>query len=76
MVYIIIIFAIIITGISSIVDEGSFFSKLSLSALVAAVALVLLRWVMGWALMTLLAKISIATAILAALVAIIMKMAK
>ena len=73
MTALIIIGAIIVGTISYIVDEGSFFSKLALSALVAAIAFLLLRWITGWVLMTTLAKISAATTILSTLVNIIRK---
>lgn len=68
-----IIGAIIIGIICYIVDEGSAFSKLALSALVAAIAFVLLRWLTDWELMTTLAKIGAATTILSTLVNIIRK---
>ena len=73
MTALIVIGAIIVGTICYIVDEGSFFSKLALAALVAAVAFVLLRWITGWELMTMLAKISAATTILSTLVNIIRK---
>ena len=69
----IVIGAIIVGGICYIVDEGSFFSKLALAALVAAIAFVLLRWITGWELMTTLAKVSAATTILSTLVNIVRK---
>ena len=73
MTALIVIGAIIIGGICYIVDEGSFFSKLALAALVAAIAFVLLRWITGWDLMTILAKVSAATTILSTLVNIVRK---
>lgn len=76
MTYLIIIVAILFVVISEIIDEGSFFSKLSLSALVASIAFSLLRWITGWTIMTLLAKISITVVILSALIAIIARMAE
>ncbi len=75
MTALIVIGAIIVGSICYIVDEGSFFSKLALASLVAAIAFVLLRWITGWELMTTLAKISVATTILSALVNIIRKIA-
>lgn len=73
MTVLIIIGAIIVGAISCIVDEGGFFSKLALSALAAAIAFLLLRWITGWVFMTTLAKISAATTILSTLVNIIRK---
>lgn len=73
MTALIIIGAIIVGTICHIVDEGSFFSKLALAALVAAIAFVLLRWITGWELMTTLAKFSAATTILSTLVNVIRK---
>lgn len=73
MTALIVIGAIIVGSICYIVDEGSFFSKLALAALVAAVAFLLLRWITGWELMTMFAKISAATTILSTLVNIIRK---
>ena len=73
MTALIIIGASIIGAICYIVDEGSFFSKLALSALVAAIAFVLLRWITNWELMTTLAKVSASTTILSTLVNIIRK---
>ena len=67
--------AIIVGLICYIVDEGSFFSKLALASLVAAVAFVLLRWITDWELMTTLAKLSAATTILSTLINIIGKIA-
>lgn len=73
MTALIVIGAIIVGSICYIVDEGSFFSKLGLAALVAAVAFVLLRWITGWELMTALAKISAAATVLSTLANIIRK---
>ena len=74
MTALIIIGAIIIGGVCYVVDEGSFFSKLALAALVAAVAFVLLRWITAWEFMTVLAKFAGATTVLSVLVNIIRKM--
>lgn len=74
MTYLIIIVAILFVVISEIIDEGIFFSKLSLSAFVASIAFVLLRWITSWTILTLLAKISISVVILSALIAIIARM--
>lgn len=73
MTAVIIIGAIIVGTICYIADEGSFFSKLALAALVAAIAFVLLRWITGWVFMTTLAKIGATTTILSTLVNIIRK---
>ena len=73
MTALIVIGAIIVGSICYLVDGGSFFSKLALAALVAAVAFLLLRWITGWELMTMLAKISAAMTILSTLVNIIRK---
>ena len=58
MTVLIVVGAIIVGTICYIVDEGSFLSKLALSALVSAIAFVILRWITGWELMTTLAKVS------------------
>lgn len=71
MTALIIIGAIIVGTICHIVDEGSFFSKLALSALVAAIAFLLLRWITGWEFVTTLAKLGATTTILSALITII-----
>ena len=71
----IIIGAIVFALISIIVEEGDFFSKLALSALVAALAFLLLWWVTGWELMTTLAKLGAAVTILSTLWVIIRKIA-
>lgn len=73
MTALIIIGAVIVGTIFYIADEGSFFSKLALAALVAAIAFVLLRWITGWTFMTTLAKVGAATAILSTLLNIIRK---
>lgn len=73
MTVLIVIGAIIVGSICYIVDEGSFFSKLTLAALVAAIAFVLLRWITGWEWMTTLARVSTAITILSTLVNIIRK---
>ena len=73
MTALIIIGAVIFGIISYIIDEGSFFSKLALAALVAAVAFVLLGWITDWELMFHLAKVGAATAVLSTLVNIIRK---
>ena len=73
MTALIVIGAILVGSICYIVDKGSFFSKLALAALVAAVAFVLLRWITGWEFMTTLAKISATTTILSTLINIIGK---
>ena len=73
MTVLIIIGAVIVGIICYISDEGSFLSKLALASLVAAIALVLLRWITGRELMTTLAKVSITTTILSALINIIRK---
>ena len=75
MTALIVIGAIIVGIICYIVEDGGFFSKLALAALVASAAFALLRWVTGWELMTTLAKISATTTILSALVNIIRKIA-
>ena len=73
MTALIVIGAIIVGSICYIADEGSFFSKLALAALVAAVAFVLLRWITGWEFMTTLAKVSAAMTVLSTLVNIVRK---
>ncbi len=71
MTVLIIIGAVIVGVVCCISEEGSFFSRLALSAFVAAIAFLLLRWITGWELMTTLAKISGATTILSTLANII-----
>ena len=73
MTALIIIGAIIVGTICYVADEGSFFSKLALAALVAAIGFVLLKWVTGWELMTTLAKVGAATAIVSTLLNILRK---
>ena len=73
MTVLIVMGAIIVGAVCYIVDEGSFYSKLALSALVSAIAFVLLRWITGWELMSVLAKVSATTMILSTLVNIIRK---
>ena len=73
MTVLVIIGAIIVGIICYIIDEGSFFSKLSLAALAAAIAFIFLRWITDWELMRTFAKISAATAILSALINVIKK---
>ena len=73
MTAVIVILAIVIGAICYIADEGSFFSRLALAALVAAIAFVLLQWITGWEFMTTLAKLSATATILSTLVNIIRK---
>lgn len=76
MTYVIIILIVLVAVISTVVSEGGFLSKLSLSAIIAAVAFMLIKWITGWTIMALFAKICGAVAILVALVAIIRKIAE
>lgn len=73
MTVLIIIGAIIVCGISSIVNEGGFLSKASLCGTVAAPAFLLLKWITQWDFMGTMAKISAVIAVLCALLGIIGK---
>lgn len=76
MIYVVIAIVVIGVFISDIVEYGSFFSKLSLTALVCTLAFLLLRLFTGVALMTTLAKVGITVSILSALIAILNRMAR
>lgn len=73
MTALIIIGAIVVGIVSFIVDEGSFLTKFTLAALVAALGFVLMRWITGLAFMATIAKICGGAAVLATLVGIIGK---
>ena len=73
MIYVIVIVAIIYVVVDSIREEGNFLSKLALAALVASIAFLILKWILGWDFILTMAKASAATTILATLFNIIAK---
>lgn len=76
MIYVVIGIAIVIAIVSMVKEEGNFWSKFALAALVAAIAFLLLQWITDWELMLTLAKVCAAGTVLSLLINIILKIVK